>query len=182
MVGAQFGGHRELVVFDVHGDDEPAGDASVLQCEMPQTADAEDRDRLGGSDPGDLDRLVGRHTRARQGGGVPGGDALWYRRSERRGDDSVLGECAVDGVARVLLLLTQRLPPAVAVAALTARVTEPRDRDPVTDRTGAYTRAELLDITDTFVSRNEWRCRLDRPVAVRGVDIGVTQPAALDPY
>ena len=35
----------------------------------------------------------------------------------------------VDIVARVLLILTQRLPPAVAVAVLTAHVTELRDRD-----------------------------------------------------
>src|SRR5580704_19124334 len=137
MVGAEFGGHRELVVFDVHGDDETAGDAGVLQGEVSQSADAEDRDRLSGSDPGDLDRLVGCHTSARQRRGVPGGDAVWYRRGERRRDDGVFGERAVDGVARVLLLLTQRLPSAVAVAALTARVTEPRDRDPVADRTGA---------------------------------------------
>ena len=79
MVGAEFGGHRELVVLDVHGDDEPTGDAGVLQGQVPQPADAEDRDRLGGGDPGDLDCLVGRHTRARQRRGVPGGDAVRYR-------------------------------------------------------------------------------------------------------
>src|SRR3984885_9438944 len=181
MVGAEFGGHRELVVLDVHCDDEPTGDTGVLQGQVPQPPDAEDRDCLGGGDPGDLDCLVGRHTRTRQRRGVPGGDAVWYRRGERRGDDGVLGERAVDGVARILLLLAQRLPPAVAVTALTARVTEPRDRDPVTDRTGAHTGAELLDITDALVPGNERRCRLYRPVAVRGVDIGVAQPACLDP-
>src|ERR1700733_5182257 len=177
MVGAEFGGHRELVVFDVHGDDEPAGNAGVLQGEVSQSADAEDRDRLGGRDPGDLDRLVGCHTRAGQRRGVPGGDAVWYRRGERCGDDGVLGEGAVDGVARVLLFLTQRLPATVAVAALTARVTEPCDRDPVADRAGAHAGAELFYVTDALVPGNERRCRLDRPVAVRGGNVGGAQPA-----
>ena len=43
-----------------------------LQCDVSQSADSEDRDRLGGSDQGDLDRLVGRHTRARQRHGIAG--------------------------------------------------------------------------------------------------------------
>ena len=43
------GTSQERVVFDVHCDDEPAGDAGVLQCEVSQSAGAEDRNRLGGS-------------------------------------------------------------------------------------------------------------------------------------
>jgi hypothetical protein len=49
LVGAEFGGHRELVVFDGHGHDEPACDAGVLQCEVAKSA-AEDCDRLSGSE------------------------------------------------------------------------------------------------------------------------------------
>ena len=77
-----------------------------LQCDVSQSADSEDRDRLGGSDPGDLDRLVGRHPRARQRHGIAGGDAVWHQRRtlpvRRRTRENV----PVDGVARVLLLLT----------------------------------------------------------------------------
>jgi hypothetical protein len=40
MVGAELGGHHKLVVFDVHGDDEPAGDAGAYcraRCPSPPT-------------------------------------------------------------------------------------------------------------------------------------------------
>ena len=40
--------------------------------------------------------------------------------------------------------------------------------------------ADLLDDPDTFVTGNERRGGLDRPVTVGGVDVGVTQARGLD--
>ena len=93
--------------------------------------------------------------------------------------DGVLGEPAVDGVAAVVLLLAQRLAAVDAVAALAAGVSEPGDRDAFSDRPVGDARAELLDDADSFVAGHERQAGLDGPVAVGGVDVGVTQTARL---
>ena len=99
---------------------------------------------------------------------------------EVRRDHDVLGEGAVHGVAGVLLALTERLPAADAVAAAAASTPEPRNGDPVADRPGGDRGADPLDVPDAFVPGDEGRCRLDRPVALRGVDVRVAEPAGLD--
>ena len=64
MVGTQPGGELQLVVLDVDRDHERAGDPGVLQCEVAEPADAEDRDGLRRCHVRDLDGLVRGHTRA----------------------------------------------------------------------------------------------------------------------
>src|SRR3954454_9752582 len=95
--------------------------------------------------------------------------------------DGVLGEAAVDRVAHVLLGLAQRLAAGVAVAAIAARVSEPRKRDTHPDLDPvALARAELRDDPDALVAGDEGRRRLDRPLATSRVDVGVTETRSLD--
>lgn len=62
-----------------------------------------------------------------------------------------------------------------------ARVTQPRDGHPIAAGRVRDTLAEQLHDADSLVPRNERQRRLDRPVAARGVDVGVAQSAGLDP-
>src|SRR5215207_6981292 len=81
----------------------------------------------------------------------------------------VLGVPAVQEVAGVELLLAERLPARGAVLAGSASVPEPGYRHPVA----------LLDLRDrlpdALVAGDERELRLDRPVAVGGVDVRVAQ-------
>ena len=87
----------------------------------------------------------------------------------------VLGEAAVHRVVHVLLLEAERLPPGDAVLADAAGVAEPRHRDAVAREDLGDSRANGLDDADALVPGREGRDRLDRPVAVGGVDVRVTQ-------
>jgi hypothetical protein len=149
---------------------------------VAETSDAEDRDPLAGHDPGHLDRLVRRDSGAGQRCGVEGGHRVRDLDHVGRVGHGVLGERAVDGVAAVALLLTQGLPATHAVVAVPAGVAEPRDRDPVAELPVGDTLAQRGDHAHALVSRHERRGRLHRPVAVGGVDVGVTQAAGLHPH
>jgi hypothetical protein len=90
-------------------------------------------------------------------------------------------------LAHHLLLVAQSLPAIHAVVAASARVAEPGHRDAVTDgdlvsavTDGVLARRELGDDADPLVAGDERRRGLGRPVAVRGVDVGVAQAACLD--
>src|SRR3954451_23285366 len=96
--------------------------------------------------------------------------------------DGVLGKAAVDRVAHVLLGLAQRLAAGVAVAAIAARVSEPRKRNTHPDLDPVVpARAELRDDPDTLMAGDEGRRRLDGPLASSRVDVGVTETGSLDP-
>jgi hypothetical protein len=88
----------------------------------------------------------------------------------------VFGVPAVERVAGVELCLAERLAARVAVPAVSAGETEPRDGDPValTDLL-AGAGPERLDDPDALVARDQRQVGLDRPVAVRGVDVGVAE-------
>jgi hypothetical protein len=59
---------------------------------------------------------------------------------------------------------------------------EPRDGDPVADADLlAGVGPERLDDPHALVARDQRQRGLDRPVAVRGMDVGVAEAAGLDP-
>ena len=160
--------------------DPAAGDRGVLDREMAEAADAEDRDEIGRARARDLDRLVRRDAGAGQRRGVERIDAVGHLDDVAGIRRRVLAERAVERVAHVLLLEAERLPARHAVVARAAGVAEPRHRDPIADRHLGHARAELDDDADALVTGHERRRRLDRPVAVRGVDVGVAQAGGLD--
>src|SRR4051794_39237554 len=91
----------------------------------------------------------------------------------------ILGVSAVDGVARVLLLVAQRFPSAEAMLAVSARGVEPWHADAIAFFHMRDTIADGGDIPDAFVARNERQCRFDRPVAVGGVQVRVADARGL---
>jgi hypothetical protein len=66
------------------------------------------------------------------------------------------------------------------VVADPAGVAEPRQGDAVADRDLGHRRAGLGDDPDALVAGHERRRRLDRPVAVGGVDLSVAEAGGLD--
>jgi hypothetical protein len=63
-----------------------------------------------------------------------------------------------------------------------ARDAEPRDGDALADPVGGDALADALDEADPLVAGGERQGRLDGPVSVGGVDVGVTEPGGLDPH
>ena len=57
---------------------------------------------------------------------------------------------------------------------------EPGHADPVAFPDMFHARAHAGDETDALVARDEGRCRLDRPVALGGVQIGVANARGVD--
>ena len=133
VVGAEILREFQLLVGDVDRDDAGAADLRVLQREVAEPADAEDRDQRPGAGPGELDRLVGRHPGAGQHGRVEGVHRVGDLSDVGGVRGGVFGVGAVPAVAGVDLLLAQRLPPVDAVLADPAGLAEPRHRDPVAD-------------------------------------------------
>ncbi|GAA3525874.1 hypothetical protein GCM10022263_13280 [Nocardioides daeguensis] len=68
------------------------------------------------------------------------------------------------------------------MVAVPAGAAQPRDRDPVPDGTLGDAGTDGGDDADALVAGDEGRSRLDGPVAVGGVDVGVAQAARLHPY
>lgn len=85
----------------------------------------------------------------------------------------------VNAVAGVLLAHTQGLPTGNAVFACATRRVQPGDGDARADGE-CNARADTFDDADTFVSRHERRSRLQRPIAMCGVDIVVTESARFE--
>src|SRR5512132_1073805 len=181
-LGAELAGEVELLVVDVDGDHAPAGDRGVLDREVAEAADAEDGDEVRRARARDLHRLVGGDAGARQRRGVERVDAVGHLDHVATVGDGVLAEAAVDRVAHVLLLEAKRLPARDAVVADAAGAAEPWHRDALADRDLRDAGGGLDDDADALVPGYERRRRLDRPVAVRGVDVGVAQARRLYPH
>ena len=64
--------------------------------------------------------------------------------------------------------------------AVAARGIEPGDADAVAFLDVRDAGAHRGDVAHTLVARDEWRCGLDRPVAVGGMQVGVTHAARRD--
>jgi hypothetical protein len=184
---AEFTRELELLINHVDRDDPPSGDRRVLDREVAETADAEHGNEIRGARARDLDRLVGGDARAGERRGVKRVDAVGDLDHVAGVGDGVLAEAAVDRIAHHLLLVAQCLPARHAIVAAAARVAEPRHRHTVTDADlmsavtdGVLAGRELRDDADALVAGDERRRGLDRPVAARGVDVGVAQATHLD--
>ena len=139
--------------------------------------------RLDDVAPGDLDRLVRGHAGAGQRRGVRGVDAVRHPHDVARVADRVLGEPAVERVARVDLLLG-RASRARCCSSGTrrrrSRARAARRACPARGRASFPAPRRSID-ADALVAGDERRRRLDRPLAAGGVDVGVAEPARLDP-
>jgi hypothetical protein len=51
---------------------------------------------------------------------------------------------------------------------------QPRDADSISFLYVSDTRAQRHHDTSTFMPRDKWRSRFDRPIAIGGVQVGVT--------
>src|SRR6185436_11878905 len=87
---------------------------------------------------------------------------------------------AIDGVAGHLLAVAQGFPAGDAVFAVAAGRVQPGHADTVAFLDPADPSADLGDIADAFVARDERQAGLDRPVADRGMQVGMTDAGGDD--
>src|SRR5262249_38418895 len=94
----------------------------------------------------------------------------------------VFGEAAVYRVAAVRLRRAQRLPSRPAVRAVAAGRVQPRNPDAIAFLHAPNSTADRDGDAHAFVAGNERRFRLDWPIALRGVEVGVTDPGGGDAH
>jgi hypothetical protein len=92
--------------------------------------------------------------------------------------EDVLGEPAILGVAGEFGLGADRLPGRKAILAMPAGGIKPRHTHPIAFLHDRDTRAHGGDAADALMTRREWRGRLERPVAIRGMEVGVADAAS----
>ncbi len=121
-------------------------------------------------------------------GGYPGTDERRSLGSLKAGRDmghvirvreDVLDEAAVPGITAELRLGAHRLPSRQAILAMTTRRVEPRNADPVALLHDRNARSNGRYQTDALMSRNEREFGFQRPVSMRGMEIGVAYAAGL---
>ena len=145
----------------------------VLHGDVAESADAGDRPPTVRPGVGHLEALVDSDAGAQDGRYFQRVDGVRDSWGVGGVDHHVAAEAAVDAVAAVLLALTQRLPAGAAVFAAAARRPQPRVADLVTDLEVVHTGTECDDGAVTLVAGDERGLRLDRPIAVCGMQIGV---------
>ena len=93
--------------------------------------------------------------------------------------NNIFSEAAILVVTAELRFSTNRLPSRQAILAMTARRVEPGHSDPITFLYRRHARSEGDDPSDALMAGNEWQRGFQRPVAVPGMDIRVTDAARL---
>jgi hypothetical protein len=116
--GAQALGQVELGLVHVHGGHLQAHRLGVLHRHMTEAADAGDHHPIAGFGIGDLQALVHGHAGAQHRCDFDEADITRQVADVVGIGQGVFGETAIDRVARVFLLLAQRLPAAKAVLAV----------------------------------------------------------------
>ncbi len=149
---------------------------------MTESADARNGHQVGRPDIADLDRLKGGDTGAGQRRGLGRVDAGWHSGRVGGLGQEVLGIASVHRIAGVPLLQAQRLPAGLAMLTGSAGIAEPGKGDPVADRDAGHAVTRRMDDADSLVAGNERQARLDGPVAMRGMNIGVAEPGCLHPH
>ncbi len=145
----------------------------------PRPPDAGDENPLAGPDLRLLQSLVDRdagakHRRGRaelQLGGQPP-DEIGI-------SQAILCEGAVKRIAGVLLAAAKRFPAGAAGRAAATGGVQPWNADPVPLLQPRDASADLGDIADAFVARNERRFRLHRPIPLGGMQVGVAHTRGL---
>ena len=94
--------------------------------------------------------------------------------------EHIFGEAAIHGIARVLLFLTERFPATEAMLAMSAGGIEPGYADAVALLDVPDAHADGDDVSYTLVTRDEGRLRLDRPVALNGMEVRVADARRRD--
>ena len=86
----------------------------------------------------------------------------------------VFGVATIDAVTRHLLAIAQGLPSGHAVLAISAGGVQPWNADAIPFLHVFHAGAHGADETDTFVTGNERRFRFDRPIAIGGMQVGMS--------
>jgi hypothetical protein len=171
---------RQLLVRDIDGDYLKAHSLRILNGDVAESPDAGNDDRVAGLGLGLLQRFVDGHAGAEDWSGRLEVQAfrqvayiVWI--SER-----VFREAAIDRISRVLLRIAQGFPGGEAMPAMTAGRVQPGHTDAIAFLHRGYARAHGGDGPDAFMTRNEGRLGLDRPVAIRGMQVRMADATRFD--
>jgi len=145
----------------------------ILYGHVAKTADARDNHPFAGAHFGFLQALVDGDAGAEHRGRRTEFEIVRQATDKVRVGEAILGKGAIDRIAGVLLAAAQRFPAGAAGRAATAGGVQPRNADTVAFLDAGYAGTELGDIADAFMAGNEGRVRLDRPVAIGGVQVGM---------
>ena len=178
-LGAEFAGQVQLLVVDINGHHPQTERAGVLHSKVSQAADPGNRHPLTGSGVGDLESLVDRDSGAQNRCDFQRVGAVGDPGREVGIDQHVGPEAAVDGVSAQFLMLAQRFPAGAAVFAPPAGRPQERVAHLVSHREVDNPLTESDNGAVALVTGDERRRRLEWPIPMRGMQIGVAHPRRL---
>ena len=144
---------------------------------MPQSPDAGDGHPVARLAVQRLEPLVDGDARAKDRRDLGEPDVLGQVTHVAGISQHIFRIAAVDRIARHLLVITQCLPAGDAVLATAACRMQPGDTDTVAFADALYLGTHGEDMSHSFMPRNEGQTRLDRPVSVRRMQIGMAHAA-----
>jgi len=175
VVGPKLPGQLQLLVNQVDCDNGSPSNLGILQGHMSQSPDAKDSHQVGGTGPADLYRLVGCDARACQGSSLQGIYLCRYFGDISGEGWSIFSVGSRDKIAGIELLQAQGLPSRDTVLAGATGITQPGDGHPVSLFDLRHSCSHALNEPHAFMTRNEGKSGLDRPISMRGVNIRMAQ-------
>src|SRR5471032_2765711 len=169
----------ELALVDVDRANVQTHGVGVLDTQMSQASDARDDDPFARAGLRFLDALVRRDAGADKRSCIPGGQMRRDMRYVVGVREDVLGEATVFRVAAELSLRTHGFTRREAIFAMSTCRIKPGHTNTVPFFHGRDTRADGGDDADTLMARDERQRGLQRPVAVRRMQIGMTDATGL---
>ncbi|MPN14723.1 hypothetical protein SDC9_162050 [bioreactor metagenome] len=147
---------------------------------MPQAANAGNDHPIAGLAVEHFEALVYRHAGAQHRGCRGEFEGIGQFADIGRIGQHVLGVSTVHRVTCHLLAIAQSLPTGDAMLAMAAGRVQPRHADAVAFLDPGNARSHLGDIANAFMAGDERQRRLDRPVAIGGVQIGMANAGGFD--
>ena len=152
----------------------------ILDRDVAETAHARDHNPLAGPRLRLFQTLVGGNTGAENRRGINERQFVWNAPQVICLAQRILSEAAVYGITRHLLLRTERFPTSKAEFTMPAGAVQPCDSDAVAFLQMGDARAQLGYEARAFMSGCKGQSWFDRPIAIRRVQVGMTDTARDD--
>src|SRR6266487_1819522 len=175
IVCAQLLCQLQLLVNQVDCDNGSPSNLGILQGQVAQPTDAEDGHQVGGAGSADLDRFIGRDPSACQGSSLQGIHLCRYFGDISGEGGGIFGIGSGKKIAGIASTETERLPAGYTVLAGATGIAQPGDGNPVSLFDVSNPCSNALDDPHAFMTRNEGKCGLDRPISMGGVNICMAQ-------
>src|SRR5277367_1081258 len=181
-IGAELTRKGHFFRTKVHRRDVQSHGLRILNGDVAQAAYSRDHHPFTGPRLCHFQTFVSGDSCAEDGRGIHEGNILGKPSQVIRLAQCILRKTSVHRISGVLLLEAKCFPSGETVITMPARAEQPRGSDSVAFLQVSDPWPKRYNDPCSFMARNKWRGRLDWPVAVRGMQVGVTYSGRIDFY